>query len=49
MRDTEQENKSVRYIESNPVKAKLCHAPEQWLFSSARFRDEYRRLVIPSR
>jgi putative transposase len=48
MRDTKQENKSVRYIESNPVKAKLSHAPEQWLFGSARFRDENRRLVIPS-
>ncbi len=39
MRDTEQTLKAVRYIENNPVKAKLCHTPEEWLFSSARFRD----------
>jgi REP element-mobilizing transposase RayT len=48
MRDEEQEKKSVRYIESNPVNAKLCRAAEDWQFGSARFRDEYRRLVIPS-
>jgi type I restriction enzyme R subunit/putative DNA methylase len=48
MRDEEQERTAIRYIENNPVKAKLCRVPEQWLFSSARFRDEYRRLVIPS-
>lgn len=47
MRDEEQERKAVHYIESNPVKAKLCRAPEDWLFSSARFRDEYRRLKLP--
>jgi type I restriction enzyme R subunit/putative DNA methylase len=47
MRDEEQQRKAVRYIESNPVKAKLCGAPEAWPFSSARFRDEFRRLQIP--
>lgn len=26
------------YIENNPVKAKLCRTPDEWPFSSARFR-----------
>jgi hypothetical protein len=47
MRDEEQERRAIRYIENNPVKARLCAAPGQWPFSSARFRDEYRRLVLP--
>ena len=47
MRDEEQERKAVRYIESNPVKAKLCRVAEEWCFTSARFRDQYRRLNIP--
>ena len=47
MRDEEQERKAVRYIENNPVKAKLCCADKDWPFSSARFRDEFRRLQIP--
>jgi REP element-mobilizing transposase RayT len=29
---------TVRYIESNPVKARLCKRPEDWPFSSAGFR-----------
>ena len=49
MRSEEQEKTAVRYIESNPVKAKLCRASEDWPFSSARFRDEYRRLVLPGK
>lgn len=28
----------VRYIEENPVKARLCKAPEDWRFSSAYFK-----------
>ena len=48
MRDEEQEQKAVRYVESNPLKAKLCQHPEAWPFSSARFRDQYRRLVLPA-
>jgi putative transposase len=39
MRDAEQIRKTVRYIENNPVSAKLCRAAEDWPFSSARFRD----------
>jgi hypothetical protein len=49
MRNEEQERKAVHYIENNPVKAKLCRAPEEWQFSSARFRDGYRRLVVPKK
>lgn len=46
MRDEAQERKAIQYIENNPVKAKLCRAPKEWLFSSTRFRDRYDRLVI---
>ena len=48
MRDEKQERRAVRYIEANPVKAKLCPVAEDWKFSSARFRDKYRRLVLPA-
>jgi REP element-mobilizing transposase RayT len=48
MRDEVQEKIAIRYIENNPVQAKLCSVKEQWPFSSARFRDEYVRLVIPA-
>ncbi len=47
MRDEEQARVAIHYIENNPVKAKLCRAAAEWPFSSARFRDEYRRLVLP--
>jgi putative transposase len=47
MRDEEQEKTAIRYTENNPVKAKLCRTAEEWPFSSARFRDAYRRLVLP--
>ena len=46
MSDEAQEKTAVRYIENNPVKAKLFRTPEDWPFISARFRDEYARLVI---
>ncbi len=29
----------IRYVEDNPVKAGLCKAPEEWPWSSARFRS----------
>ncbi len=29
----------VRYLENNPVKAGLVNAPEEWLWSSARYRS----------
>ena len=47
MRSEEQENTAIRYVENNPVKAKLCRTAEEWQFSSARFRDEFRRLKLP--
>jgi hypothetical protein len=31
-----------------PVKAGLVKSPEEWSFSSTRFRDEYNRLKPPS-
>ena len=48
MRDEEQKRKAVPYIENNPLKAGLCRVDKEWLFSSARFRDEFQRLVIPA-
>ena len=46
MRDEAQGRKAIQYIENNPVKAKLCPAAKEWPFSSARFQDDYGRLVI---
>ena len=48
MRDKEQEQRSRRYVESNPVKARLVAAARDWPRCSARFRDEYERLVLPA-
>jgi REP element-mobilizing transposase RayT len=48
MRDEEQERKAVRYIENNPVKARLCRVEKEWPFSSARLWDEFHRLLIPA-
>jgi REP element-mobilizing transposase RayT len=45
MRNPEQEQKAAHDIESNPIKARLG-LPEG-PSSSARFRDQYRRLIIP--
>ncbi|MGH7993553.1 MAG: REP-associated tyrosine transposase [Limisphaerales bacterium] len=47
IRNDEHYRRVVRYIEWNPVKAGLVRAPEQWPFSSARFRDHYNRLQLP--
>jgi hypothetical protein len=41
MRDAEHEQKTVRYIENNPTKAKLVLDPKDRPWSSARFRDEF--------
>jgi REP element-mobilizing transposase RayT len=50
MRDEEQKRKAIRYIENNPVKANFCRTPEEWPFSSARFRDpQTRELKLPER
>lgn len=48
-RSEEQKRKAIRYIENNPVKVKLCKVPENWKFGSARFRDEYQQLTVPSK
>ncbi len=49
MRDEEQKQKAIRYIENNPVKAKHCRVPADWPFSSARFRDpQTRELKLPA-
>ncbi len=47
MRDSEQERKTVRYIENNPTQAKLVLDPREWPWSSARFRDEFGNLSLP--
>ena len=49
MRDVEQEQKAIHYVENNPVKAKLCREAQDWPFSSARFRDKFNRVIIPAR
>jgi len=46
MRHEEQQRKAIAYIENNPVNAHLCPTPEDWPFSSARYRDKFRRLNI---
>ena len=46
MRDGEHESKAWRYIENNPMKAKLVASSKEWPWSSAPFRDAYERLCI---
>jgi REP element-mobilizing transposase RayT len=38
IRNAEHFQKTVRYIENNPVKARLCEKPSDWPFSSAWFK-----------
>ncbi len=38
VRDQKHFTSAISYIENNPVKAGLCKRPEDWLFSSAKFR-----------
>ncbi len=47
IRDEEHLRKAVRYVESNPVKAKLAREPGAWPWGSARFRDEHGGLCRP--
>lgn len=42
------ERLSRHYIESNPVKAGLIKSGTDWPWSSARFRDKYERLCLPT-
>jgi putative transposase len=46
VRGAAHEEQLVRYIEQNPCKAKLARDPKDWLWSSARFRDDYERLCL---
>jgi putative transposase len=46
MRNEDQEKKAIKYIEGNPVKARLCRATDDWVFSSVKHRDDFRRLNI---
>ncbi|HEX4265549.1 MAG TPA: transposase [Verrucomicrobiae bacterium] len=48
MRDGRQEQKTVRYIENNPTKAKLVLDPKDWPWSSARLRDNDGVLRLPA-
>lgn len=43
VRDPDELLRIVQYIESNPVAAGLCDAPEDWPWSSARFRSQWDR------
>jgi len=45
IRDDSHLRKAINYVDSNPVKASLCVTPVDWPWSSARFRDEYCRLI----
>jgi REP element-mobilizing transposase RayT len=38
IRDIKHFTSALAYIENNPVKAGLCHKPQDWPYSSARFR-----------
>jgi putative transposase len=40
-RDEEEMLRIIHYIEHNPVKAGLCARPEEWRWSSARFRENW--------
>jgi len=46
MRDGSHEVITRRYIENNPVKARLVASPKEWGWSSARYRDAYERLCV---
>jgi putative transposase len=48
MRDAEQERRTIRYTEANPAKAHLCPTAKDWPWTSARFRDEFGRLMLPA-
>jgi REP element-mobilizing transposase RayT len=41
VRDSEEFERFVNYVEFNPVKAGLCLLPEEWEFSSARSRTGF--------
>jgi putative transposase len=45
-RNSKHEQTIIRYIENNPVKAKLVRDPKSWPWGSARHRDAYGRLCL---
>ncbi|MEY2411267.1 MAG: REP-associated tyrosine transposase [Verrucomicrobiota bacterium] len=47
IRDEEHYRRVVRYIENNPVKGGLVRAPEDWTWSSARYRGPYASDELP--
>lgn len=40
VRDADEMDRIIRYIEENPVKARLVQSPEEWIFSSTRARKD---------
>ena len=48
MRSGDHERRARRYIENNPVKARLTESPQSWTWSSARFCNEYGMLQLPT-
>ena len=46
MRNDQHETRARRYVENNPVKARLTTDAKQWPWSSARYRDAYQRLCL---
>jgi len=46
MRNAAHELKARRYLENNPIKARLVASPPEWPWSSARFRDAHGRLCL---
>jgi putative transposase len=40
-RDEEEMFRIIEYIENNPVAARLCQRPEDWPWSSARYRKDW--------
>jgi putative DNA methylase len=44
VRDEAHLKRAIRYTEQNPAKAFLAKAAREWPWSSARYRDEYKRL-----
>jgi REP element-mobilizing transposase RayT len=44
VRDEAHFKRAIRYTEQNPVKAFLAKAAREWLWGSARHRNEYERL-----
>ena len=46
MRDETHERRTRRYIENNPVKARLAQESANWLWSSARHRNEFGQLTL---